>query len=354
MIDSRDANLTSLRRVTSVVLDSRRPASSLRWEVAEMTAVLANAGSNRAALEVDSSRNGTATPNGLALSPTLAAACAGDFARTVQFLRGTHAAMLDVRIRYPDRPARVLYAGCGPYATLAVPLMTIFSPAEARFTLLDIHPESIQSVESIVDALGLAAFIARCEALDVRAYRAGRGPAPDVILTEVLQAGLEAEPHVAITRHLVAQAPAAVLIPEEVCVELGLVDPAREFGSPEPNADETPRERIPAGSVFVLNREAVKSWQGLGDDRLPGSVVRIPNSIERRHLPMLFTTIRVYRNHVLKEYESGLTHPRVFAGTRALAAGDTVRFHYELGSQPRLAGEVARRPPRVPSPSRRN
>jgi len=351
MTEARAVTLESLRRLTSSLLDSRQPAHSLRQEVAEMTAILANSGPIQVTRQADKSLRDTPTPDGLALSPAMAAMCADDFVRTIEFLRGTHAAIMDARTRQPDRPARVLYAGCGPYATLAVPLMAILSPQEATFTLLDIHPESIQSLRCIVDALGLADFIANCEALDAVSYRVDRGRAPDVILVEIMQACLESEPQVAISRHLLRQAPDAVLIPEEVRVELVLVDPVREFGSgsPAPSGDETPRERFPIGSVFVVNREAVKSWQGLGDDRLPGSVARIPDSVERRRQPMLFTRIRVYRDHVLREYESGLTHPRVFSGTRDLGAGDTVRFHYQLGPRPRLVGEVGGLPPKAPT-----
>ena len=86
-----------------------------------MTAILADAQTIRTAPQEDISGGETLTSNGLALSPTMAAMCANDFVRTIQFIRGTHAAIADIRERFPDRPARVLYAGCGPYATLAVP-----------------------------------------------------------------------------------------------------------------------------------------------------------------------------------------------------------------------------------------
>jgi hypothetical protein len=58
--------------------------------------------------------------------------------------------------------------------------------------------------------------------------------------------------------------------------------------------------------------------------------------MQQRYQPMLFTNIRVYQNHVLKDYDSGLTCPRQFSSDVAIKAGDTIHFHYELGRQPRL------------------
>jgi hypothetical protein len=342
MIDLPTQKLGPLRSVTSSILDSQRPAHSLRQVVVEMTTILTDSGTIRTARQEDISGGETRTYNGLALSPTMAAMCADDFVRTIEFIRGTHAAIVDIRKRYPDRPARVLYAGCGPYATLAVPLMAIFSPKEATFTLLDVHPESIESVKSIVDTLGLADCVANFETLDAGLYRVYPNRPPDVILMEIMQACLESEPQVAITRHLLPQAPNAILIPEEVRVDLTLVDPSREFDLDglERNGGDIQRDRIPVASVFVVNRETVNSWKSNCSNRLPGSAGRIPDSMEQRYQPMLFTRIRVYQNHILKDYDSGLTCPRRLSIEGAIKAGDTIQFHYELGRQPRLKGEV--------------
>jgi hypothetical protein len=276
----------------------------------------------------------------------MAAMCAGDFVRTIKFIRGTHAAIVDLRKRFPDRPARVLYVGCGPSATLAVPQMAIFSCTEATFTLLDLHPESIESARSIVDTLGFGESVARFETADAGSYRVCPDQPPDVILMETMQACLESEPQVALTRHLLKQAPHAILIPEEVRIELTLVDPSREFDLDglKQNRDPIQRARIPVASVFVLNRETVNSWKSHGSHRLPASAVRIPDPLEQRYEPMLSTIIRIYKDQILQDYDSGITYPRALSIEGAIKPGDTIQFHYELGSRPRLNGEVSARP----------
>ena len=344
MIDLRTPNPGPLRRVTRSILDSPRSVDSLRPEVVAMTKMLTDSKTSRAPSE-NISEGETRTPNGVALSPTMAAMCADDFVRTIRFIRGTHAAIVDIRKQYPHRPARVLEIGCGPKATLVGPLMTIFSPTEAVFTRLDIHPESIESAKAIVDTLGLASSVAGWETMDADSYRIDPDAPPDVILMEIMRACLESEPQVAITRHLLVQAPNATLVPDEVRVDLVLVNPSREFSldGPERNGGDLQRDRIPVGSVFVLNRETVQSWKSIRGNRLPGSAVRLPDSIPHRYQPMLFTNIRVYQDHLLMDYESGLTSPRTFSSEGDSRTGDTIQFHYELGQRPRLIGEVCAR-----------
>lgn len=331
-----------MRRITLSLLDSQRPAHSLRQEVVEMMTIISGSRTILTARQEDISGGEVRTSNGLALSPTMAAMCTDDFVRTIEFIRDTHAAIVDIRKRFPDRPAQVFYIGCGPYATLAVPLMAVFSSAEAAFTLLDVHPESIESAKSIVNILGLADRVANFETMDAASYRVCPDQPPDVILMEIMQACLESEPQVAITRHLLKQAPNVILIPEEVRVDLTLVDPSREFDLDRLKQNGSPiqPDRIPVTSVFVVNRETVDSWNSNCGNRLPASAVQIPESVEQQYQPMLFTRIRAYQNHILKDYDSGLTYPRSLPIKGVVKPGDTIQFHYELGSRPRLYGEV--------------
>ena len=53
------------------------------------------------------------------------------------------------------------------------------------FTLLDVHPESIQSVKAIVDTLGLADSVASFETQDACSYSVCSDQLPDIILLEV-------------------------------------------------------------------------------------------------------------------------------------------------------------------------
>jgi len=336
--DSRD----QLHAVARCLLDLQRPVHTLRPEVLELAQILARAQTVPVARGVDIGSGRTRTAHGIALSPGMAAMCAEDYVRTVQFIRGTHAAIVDVRQRFPDRPVRVLYAGCGPQATLAVPLMAVFPPAEATFTLLDLHPESIESARNVIESLGLPLSVASYEVVDATCYCLPADWRPDLLLTETMRACLEAEPQVAITRHLLNQAPEAVLVPEEVRVDLMLVDVACEFDLRTGEGSRVPvqRNRVLVGTVFTLNRETVKGWGSSADVQFPGATVRVPDGVDSRYQPLLFTAIRVYGDHWLKDYDSGLTSPRQPTIEGAIKQGASIQFQYDLGDHPRLHGRV--------------
>ena len=334
----RKPDADRLRRLALKILDTRHPPYSLHAEVAKLAQLLDGCATVRIDPSKDISDGETRTKNGLALSPVMAAMCVQDFARTVVFIRGLHAAVQDSRNRSLGRPTRVLYVGCGPYAVLAVPLMAVFSPQDVRFTLLDIHPPSVDSTRSVVNTLGLSEYVTSYEVIDAMRYQVRRDETPDVTVMEIMNACLEKEPQVAITRHLLDQAPRTILVPESVRVDAYLVDVSKEFTvfDPQRTVTNSDRDRIFLGMVFELSRETVKLWRSESNTRLPAASIQIPDPLKNRYTPMFFTTIRVYKNHRLKEYDSGLTTPRILQSNSPLRGGDTIKFYYRLGSHPVL------------------
>lgn len=325
-------SMPELRRLTEVLLDDGTPAFALREELLGVVAILTRFGSGLAEEHEDIARGESLTANGVAISPTMAAMCADDYVRTIQFLRGTHAASRAALAEVDARPVRVLYAGCGPLAPLAIPLMTILDATRARFTLLDIHQPSIDSARAIVTALGLDASVIAYEVVDATHYAVDDALAPDVIVMEIMQACLDKEPQVAAARHLFPQAPQARVVPDEVRVDLVFVDTRHEFATWEAQS----RDRSPAQTVFALNRATVAEWEAIGGDRLPAADAFVPDPLGERYEPKLFTRICVFGDLRLEDYQSGLTCPRALPDDPRITAGRRLRFHYELGASPRL------------------
>ncbi len=273
--------------------------------------------------------------------------CADDIARTLAFMRALHQATLDVRAQFPsDRPVRVLYAGSGPYATLALPTMALLDPARVRFTILDLHEASVSAARASVEELGFAGHVDRIEVSDACEYRIDPARPPDIILTETMQSGLENESQVVIARHLMAQAPEAMLLPERVTVSAYLMDPGREFTFIEAGEDPATLDlcpsRIRLGPIFELSRESIAAWGASTGEALPAGRIRMPTEVDSAFSAFLCTEIQVYRDLVLGIRDSGLTTPRTFPFPpgRGERAGGAYQFTYHLAAPPGLRCEV--------------
>ncbi|HJM65297.1 MAG: hypothetical protein CMN05_14950 [Roseibacillus sp.] len=338
------AIIEEFKRLTREALTYDGSRGILAGIVDELVGILENAADFQADRQLDVTEGETASSEGLAISPTQAAMCAGEFQRTAIFLRGLHDAIVEaVELKSPET-VHVLYAGSGPYATLAVPLMALFPPEKVRFTVLDMHAVSIASAKSVVSRLGLDRSVKSYVLADACDYAIPTDAIPDILLCETMSTALEREPQVAIMRHLLGQAPDAVIVPESVRVDAFLVDTSKEPDlivpeSEDPSAKWTP-DRIPVGPVFELNAETIRSWASLSDDRLPAAVIRLPPPPEPSYRPFLFTAITTHGEHALRTHDCSLTGIREITDIDNLSAGRTVQFHYRLGAAPCLVAEA--------------
>jgi len=335
------AIIEELRRLTRETLNYRGPRGILAGLVHELVGVLQSVANFRIDEALDITEGETACGQGLAISPTQAAGCADEFLRTAAFLRGLQGAIEEALDSNSGRPVRVLYAGSGPYATLAVPLMSLFSPDEARFTILDLHAASIESVKSVVSGLGLDQSVESYVLGNACDYIIPGEALPDILLCETMSTALEKEPQVAIIRHLLAQAPKAIMVPESVRVDAFLVDTSKEPVIIIPESDDPlakwQPDRIDMGPVFELNASTIHSWDPLAKERLPAATIHMPQPPDPGYRPFLFTTITTHGEHVLLTHDCNLTGIREIEG---ISAGETVHFHYRLGANPCLAFEA--------------
>lgn len=252
----------------------------------------------------------TQLPSGKALSPWLAALCVKDSMRTAVFLRGVEQALRE------RRPRSVLYAGCGPFAPLALPLMS--RHPETNFTFLDIHEQAIDSVRTLTRHFGFT----NCELAvgDATRYEA---EAADVVIVEAMQAALSKEPQVAIVQHL--SRCGATMIPQNVTVEVVLIDGAAEtqraMGRQLP-----PGTRIALGTVVDLRSNAFELS------------VQVPDVPAGRFSIAYFTRVEVFGEHKLDEYQSGLTYPKMIWELKP-RAGERLVFRYRAGDDPGIEWE---------------
>jgi predicted RNA methylase len=288
----------------------------------------------------------TLLSSGKALSPALAATCLLDHRRTAVFLQGVHAAILEAQRRFPGQRIEILYAGTGPFAILALPMMLRFERSEIRFTFIDIHERSIAAARKLVTHFGCEAYVREFLVADATLYVQPAGAPLHMLVVETMQSALAKEPQVAIVRHLLPQLePEGILIPQRITVDLTLMDAAAEtrraMGEPL-----LPDNRVALGTVIDLTAHSA----GLpldADGCFAPTVVRVPDldSMERYWLAYL-TRIDVFGEHCLRDYDSGLTYPKLVTDVSP-RSGETLVLRYRIGDRPGLtisSGGPARAP----------
>lgn len=313
-----------LARIASAIADPSRALASLIGETGQLR-LLAERHSRLSMQGAEHMTDGESTlPGGWAISPVQAALCAREPLRSAAFIQGLAAAIRAAST--PHKPVAVLYAGCGPFALLALPLMALFTPQQVQFTLLEVHRQTLDYARQLIEELGYGAHVAAFICTDAASYHIARDATPDVIVSETMNTALGKEPQVAIMRNLYPQAPGAALVPAAITVHLG--EPGRASG--EPCADW--------GNIFTLDGAAILEWQEHDKAWLPAASIRLPAVLGRG--PKLLTRIRVHGDIVLHDYDCSLNLPLHIPGKPLLAGSETLDFSYRLGSAPGLVCAV--------------
>jgi hypothetical protein len=294
--------------------------------------------------------------NGVAINPPAAAHCALDYQRSVTFIRGVHAAINTLSLRFTNTPLEILYAGCGPFATLLLPLLGKFAAGELQVSLLDIHQRSLDSVHRLLDHFGLYDHAVRTIKADACQYK--HPGKLHLIIAETMQKSLEQEPQFAVTANLAPQLlPAGVFIPQRIDVTLCLADLNHEkqlFGQPQwinGIAREKDARRYRLATVFTLSPDQVSMQvrraqlnTRTSKLELEPSIVVIPTMVDvGRFDAALFTNIAIFEQHCLGDYESQITLPQRCHELAPLVGGARYRVSYQLGSYPRFNFEFLNR-----------
>lgn len=286
--------------------------------------------------------------DGKAISPRDAARCLLDLARTTQFIRGIHSAITDLIERFPGQRINVLYAGCGPYATLVMPLFSQFSASQLSITLIDIHQRSLHAARRLVEQLAYSPFINDYIQTDASRYRHPAGQVVHLVISETMQKALAKEPQLAMSANLASQiTDGGIMIPQQITIELCLGDARKEFAmqsaeSKQESVLEPQRDRIMIGRVMELTMQNASEIYHLHhhqDNKSNPSDTAVRFSLPETpagsyYQAMLLTHITVYGQHKLDDYDSGLTMPTVLHGAGIVKGGELIEFEYSLGKVP--------------------
>jgi len=339
----------NINTISDTILDETSSPEALREALDAFVASCSEITNIRPDPSFDAWAEDSLLDNGVAINPQAAAHCAIDYQRSVVFIRGVYAAINVLKARFPDTRLEILYAGCGPFGTLLLPLLGRFSPGELKVYLLDFHQRSLDSVNLLLADFGFCAHAAQTVKADACDYKhTGK---LHLVIAEAMQKSLEQEPQFAVTANLAPQlCPAGVFIPQRIDVSMCLADLEHEkelFGQRQKidsNALEKRTPRYLLETVCTLLPEHAFDQMQLAQTNSGGlrfelepTIVVIPRMADMAGFDAaLFTRICVFGQHWLKDYASQITLPLKCHELSPLAGGERYRVSYQLGSYPKF------------------
>ena len=279
---------------------------------------------------------------GLAISPEAAANCVSDYKRSVVFIRAAYQAIKASQSKFTHSKIKVLYAGCGPFATQILPLLVKFTAKDLQLTFIDMHQESLDSVKLILNFFQLNEYDIQLEVDDACLYQPNEQQ--HVIITETMQKAIEQEPQYQITKNL---APflisGGIFIPEKIQITLCLIDATKERETYEQfqllDSDELilQKKRYYIGNVLCLEANKL-------DNKIPAipykqscGTFKLPDEEHLENFDLVFMTqIQIYKKYQLNEYESDLTLPAFCSGLPPLKQRMKLAICYIVDSYPKF------------------
>lgn len=250
---------------------------------------------------------------GKAIGPKWAGMCLQDLMRTKMFIKGVYKAIKEVRKNKKDTPVTILYAGTGPYATLIMPLTTLFKPSELQLILLEINPISFRNLKNTIHKLNVSDYIKEIHLCDASTFKPTPNQHVDIVLIECLQHALVKEPQVAITYNLLSHLDKdVILIPEQISLQISVIDSAKKIKYLK---EITNTKRLDfyknLETIFMLNKEEVLKNPSL---TFPKVEVLFSEEKNKDFTQLAITTdLTIFNNEKLIIDDSGLTIPLIIS-----------------------------------------
>lgn len=275
--------------------------------------------------------------SGLAVATEWAVRCVDDLERTKRFIKGTAEAIQDVLNRRAG-PVHLLYAGTGPYATLILPLLSVFTPEQLQLCLIEVNDQSYQSIRHIFNQAAFAPYLQEILQGDASTLQLTQPEVYDILLSETMQNTLKREPQVLITINLLRQLrPDALLVPQQIVVQLA----AMENKYHEKNWLQTPTN---LGVLIESSKAALAEQISRGTTALTFSEVKLDissDTMKGKSALALTTEIHVFGTQHLRYNKSGLTVPDHILELKDLQHTNlSFRSKYELHPEPGIIWSV--------------
>ncbi len=323
--------LFTLKKITEKLIAEPINYSNARDAANELYHYFNNLSSNKN--DYDKKLEHIQTNFGLAVSTDAAAFCIIDFIRTRNFILAIKQAVED-KIAINAKPVIVLYAGTGPFASLIIPLTTIFTAEQVQFILLEINEESILHLKKIIHKLEIENYIVDVIQTDASTYSLKDKNQVDILVSETMKPALDKEPQISIISNLMEQCKTDVtIIPESIKVDFAYKGKSETKMFEHECIQEL--VNFNACSAFGLNKN--KNKLPIFSD---GITLKISSKPDNKFSELsLLTYIRLYKNIVLCYNETSLTVPFPIAQINDLHFPISFKIKYNIDKHPGFSFE---------------
>ncbi|MDQ6530807.1 hypothetical protein [Flavobacterium sp. LHD-85] len=288
-----------------------------------------------------SDENETIVSGGIALSSSGAADCVEDYLRTVSFIKGIYKALIKLLNDSSEKKVNILYAGCGPYATLILPLLPLFDKERINAVLIDINASSLESVENLISTIDLREYNLQMIESNAITYNIPEDFIVDLAISETMHYALTREPQVAISRNIIRQLPSrAIFIPQEIRIDL-----AYSFFDYEPYLKKVINEvkgykelqpypnKVFVDRLFTINKEHFGRENH--NSKIESAFYTLPATFENYPDLCLFTEITIYDDIELKTAESYITNPYCLVSLYGIQDYSEIKLIYDFDDIPK-------------------
>ncbi len=274
---------------------------------------------------------------GICIAPKTAARCIKSAPRTLAYWRALKATLARQQHK---KTIHIIYPGCGPFASLVLPLLAGHLNAQVKITFIDYHQAALNHLEQLIDYLGKDHMVADMICAEASTWQPSKNF--DVLILECMLNGLQREGHVALVNHF---APFLVedgqLLPGQIDIHANWIDASGEleyvqqqcFSKQKLNGTEITKFRRAIGTVFKLDRHTYLK-AGHQKKTIRANSLNILERPDASYHFALCTRLLFIDNIRLHEYEDGITHPYYPALASQPAGGDILDVAYQTGAQP--------------------
>ncbi|WP_125723485.1 SAM-dependent methyltransferase [Flavobacterium ustbae] len=293
-----------------------------------------------------SDANETLVSGGIALSSSGAADCVDDYLRTVSFIKGIYKAITKLLTDSTEKNINILYAGCGPFATLILPLLPLFDKGRISAILIDINASSLESVQNFITLIDLEEYDLQLIESNAITYAIPEDFIVDLTISETMDCGLTREPQIAISRNIIKQLSSnAIFIPQEIRIDL-----AYTFFDYEPYFRKTINEvkgykelqpypyKVFVDRLFTINKEHFGRENH--NSKIESAFYTLPATFENYPDVCLFTELTIFDDVELKTAESYITNPYCLMSMYGIRDYSEIKLIYDFGEIPKWSYQL--------------